>query len=354
MSDSKKQKSSSNSEEIDLIIFFNLIEKAFSRLIRFFVSIIKAIFVYIIYAIKAVLEHWKLIFTVLAIAFVLGYFLEKRHTQVYKSSMLVRSYFESKYQLISNVDYYNSLIKNKDYKTIKEIFSITDDQVRAIKGFGIVPGPETENDKIIEYEKFLKRIDSNRIDEISFKQFIDNRTIYSGNLFLLTAEAYKKNVFLALEKGLNSSFSNKYSQKKKSTRDSLIAIQKENIKDNLREMDSLQQVYIGVLKSESDSDNSSISIGGETISLPKEKTSTREYELLNKQIELRNRLQKLDEEKVEDDVFFDVISSFQKIGNPVNRLVDKHHLTFPIFAFTFMVFLFLLKKVIIYAKNYED
>jgi len=353
MSDLNKQKHSNSSEEVDLIVFFNLIGNILNKVFNFINSIFKAIFSLVIYVIKVIIDSWKIILGVIIIAFSLGYILQTMKRPVYSSSMLVRPYFESKYQLINNINYFNSLIGSQDYETIKDIFSINEEEVKSIKNFAITPGPENENDKLVEYEEFLKKLDSNRAKDLSFKEFIDNRSIYSSNLFLLTAEAFKKDVFLSLEDGLNSSFSNKYSENKKKTRDSLITLQKDNIKANLREVDSLQQVYINVLKAEAGSKNSTISIGGEALSLPKEKTSTREYELLNKQIELRNKLQKLDEEKVEDDVFFDVISSFQKVGNPVSKLTEKYSIIFPALAFMFMCLFFLVKRVIIYAKNYE-
>ena len=353
MSDLNKQKPSKTNEEVDLIVFFNLIGNVFDKLFRHVGSIFKTLFSIIIYFIKILILKWKLIISILLIAFLVGSALEKKKQIVYSSSMLVRPYFDSKYQLINNIEYFNSLIGGQDYEALKNIFSINEEQVKSIKKFDITIGPENENDKLLEYEKFLKKLDSSQYKNLTFKEFVNNRTIYSGELFLITAESYRKNIFLSLEGGLNSSFSNKYSEKKKKTRDSLITLQKETIKANIQEVDSLQKVYIDVLKAEAGSKNATISIGGERVSSPKEKSNTREYELLNKQIQLRNELQKLDEEKLEDDVFFDVISSFQKLGKPVNKLTEKYSLIFPVLAFLGLLFIFTVTKVISFAKNYK-
>ncbi len=353
MSDTNKRNKSNTNEEIDLIVFFNLIGNAFSMVFQFIGSIFKSILSAIIYVIKVLLEKRKIILSVLLIALIVGVTLEKTKRPVYSSSMLVRPYFDSKYQLINNIDYFNALIGNEDYEAIKGIFSITEEEVKTLKSFEISPGPENENDKIVEYEEFLKQLDSTRAKDITFKEFIENRSIYSGNFFSLTVEAYKKDIFLSLDDGLNASFSNKYSERKKKTRDSLITLQKENIKANLKEVDSLQQVYIEVLKAEAGKGNATISLGAGDMSLLKDKSNTREYELLNKQIELRNELQKLDEEKVEDDVFFDVISSFQKVGNPVNKLTEKYSLIFPVISFILLFLLFLIGRIINFAQKYE-
>ncbi len=354
MSDLNKQKPSNASEEVDLIVFFNLIGNAINRLFTFIGSIFKAIFSVFIHSIKIIIQNWKIIAGVILIAFLLGYGLEKTKKPVYSSSMLVRPYFESKYQLVNNIEYFNTLISNQDYKTIKSVFSINEEEVKAIKSFEVNPGPESDNEKLIEYKAFLKEIDSNSVENLSFEEFIDNRDIYSVDLFLITAQSYRKDIFLSLEDGLNASFSNKYSEKKKKKRDSLITIQKETIKANLEEVAALQKVYIDVLKEDAGSKNPSISLGGETLSLPKDKSNTREYELLDKQIQLRNKLQKLDEEKIEDDVYFDVISSFQKTGNPVSKLREKYSIIFPIFGFILLTLFYISKRIINYTQNYED
>jgi len=181
-----------------------------------------------------------------------GKILEIRKPAVYSSEMLVRPYFESKYQLITNISYFNALISNQDYSTLKSIFDINDDTVKEIKGFSIEPGPETENDRILQYESFISKIDSIRAQDISFDDYIENRSLYSGNLYLVKAESYKKDIFKSLENGLNSSFSNEYSIKKMKKRDSINTIKKQNILDNLKQVDSLQKIYITVLKDESE------------------------------------------------------------------------------------------------------
>tara|TARA_R110002012_G_scaffold283090_2_gene473178 strand:- start:124832 stop:125902 length:1071 start_codon:yes stop_codon:yes gene_type:complete len=345
---------SNTSEEIDLIVVFSLIGNAFNKLFKFIGSIFKAIFSVIIYALRAVIVNIKIIVLVMILAGILGYVLERSKPKIYSSSMLVRPYFESKFQLVTNMSYYNALLTNENYQTIANLFEITEEDAAEINGFEILPGPETENDKIVQYDRFVKSIDSVRAQEISFDDYIDNRSIYSGDLFQIAVYSYKNDIFTKLEKGLNSSFTNAYSLKKMQKRDSLITIQKNNILAQLVQVDSLQRIYINVLENESKSQRSEFNLGGEGgFSLGKEKSNTREFELLNKEIELRNQLRDLEEKKVDEDVFFDVISSFQKVGKNSIHWYDRYSLLLPIIAFVLLCIIYLTRKIVLYVNNYE-
>ncbi len=342
-----------NSEEVDLGQLFNGIGNAFSRLINFIASIFIAIFSVIIYTLKAIIVNIKIIVIVMLLAGILGCVLERSRPAVYSSSMLVRPYFDSKFQFVTNMGYYNALLGNHNYETIAELFEISEEEATEILGFEIEPGPETENDKIVEYHKFLQTLDSTRRDDVSYKQFIENRSIYSGDLFKISVLSYQDNIFTKLEGGVNRAFSNDFSIKKKQKRDSLLTIQKNNIATQLSQVDSLQKVYIRVLESDSKSKSNEISLGGESFSLGKDRGNTREYDLLEKEISLRNQLKELQEKRVDQDVFFDVISNFQKIGEKTKKWDEKYSLIFPIIAFILLCLIYATRRIVKYVKNYD-
>lgn len=351
---SKELPSNKNtSEEVDLIVFFNLIGSVFTRFFNFLGSILKLFFSAIIYIIKAFVDNWKLIVGVIIVSGVIGYFLENNKREVYSSDMLVRPYFDSKFQLITNISYFNALIGSEDYKALEYIFHSEDTKVdvKEIKSFKIETGPVTENDKILQYEEFISKVDSIRAQEISFEEYIENRSIYSGDLFLITAESYQKDIFKDLEYGINSAFTNDFSERKKKKENKLYELEKENILENLKEVDSLQRIYIDVLQEETKNPSKDFKLGG--ISLQQEKSGTKEYELLEKEIKLREQLRQLEEKAISKDVFVDVISSFQKVGNKVKKLRERYSILFPALAFVLLCLLFVVKKIVIYAKNYE-
>lgn len=344
------------SEEVDLIVFFNLIGNAISKVLIFIASIFKAIFSVLIMLLKTIINNWKTIAGFVLIAAITGYVLEKLKPAVYSSEMLVEPYFDSKFQLVTNINYYNALISGKDYKALENIFN-TDSvkvDVKSIKSFKVEPGPETENDRILQYQEFMKRLDSVRKEEITFDDYINNRSIYSGRYFLITANSYKKDVFKDLEAGVNSAFTNNYSKEEFRKRDRLIEIQRENLENQLKEIDSLKDVYIKVIEKESEMKSSSISLGETAFSLQKDKPTTREFELLDKEIGLKNELRALEERKIEDDAVFDVISSFQRVGNEVTSLKERYSIILPILVFIILAVVFLIRRTINYVNNYED
>ena len=135
-------------------------------------------------------------------------------------------------------------------------------------------------------------------------------------------------------------------------RDSLISIQKENLLEAIREVKSLQEFYINVLEEDSKSGEVKYTLG-ENLSITPESSETKEFELLNEEIRLRNELRKLDEQKIQDDVFFDVISSFQAVGSKTKDILDRYSLIFPVLAFILLCLGFVFIKLSKFVKEYE-
>ena len=351
---SKDLQQQPQSEEVDLGQLFKLVGNMFDRLFRFVGNIFKSILSVIIFIIKAVLNNFKIIVISMVIAGVIGYAFEKAKQPVYTSSMLVKPYFDSKFQLVTNINYYNALIADKDFKQLGNLFKIEEDFANEILEFEINPGPETENDRILEYEEFIKQVDSTRATEIYFDRFIENRSIYSGSVYEIGVKSFKKDIFRSLEEGLNSTFTNTYSVKKMEKRDSLIAIDKNRIISSLQQVDSLKNVYIKVMQEESSSKNAGTITLTDGMSLVQERVDTKEYELLDKELQLRQQLSRLESQKVEEDVFFDTLSSFQDVGSEYSSLWSKFSLIFPLITFVILTMAFFMKKLIRFVNSYED
>ena len=340
-------------DEVDLGQLFNAIGKLFDRFINFISSIFKSIFSFIVFMLKAVIDNFKTIVVVMIIAGAAGYGLEKYKPKRYSSQMLVKPYFDSKYQLVNNINYFNALISDGDYKSLSSIFNIDEVSATEINKFEINPGPESENQLIQNYDSYIRSIDSIMAQDIDFDQFLENRNIYSSDFFEIRVESTKKDIFKSLEDGLNSSFENTFSAKKIKKRDSLIFIQKQSLRKSIRAIDSLQMVYIGVLTEESKSNSGNISLS-EAFSLEPDKSNTKEFELLNKKLELEKKLLELQEKKVAEDVFFDTLSGFQGIGTEVNELTERYSLIFPALGLLLLILLFLTNKTVKFVREYGN
>ena len=340
-------------DEIDLLVLFNYIGEKFNKLFRLIGWIFKSIYSIIIYSIRAIIVNLKIIAATIVLALITGYLLEKFTDYKYESEMLVRTYFDAKYQLATNINDYNALIRDKNYNELSTIFEIDVEDAKSIVEFEVYPGPETENDRIIEFDGFIRSLDSTSVHkEISFKEYVENRDIFSGNLYFIRVESFQKDIFDKLVNGISTSFENEYSLKKMEKRDSLIAIQQNTIKESINEIDSLQQVYINVLKEESKTTRAIIGLG-EGIPLQEQKTETKEFQLLNQEIKLRDEFRKLEEQKVEESVFFDILSSFQRTGNRVTKLTNNYLIIVPALACLALCAIFLLKRLTTYVLKYE-
>ena len=190
-----------NNEEVDLGQLFDAIGKLFERLYNFIVSIFEFIFRVVILGSKAVINNIKIIVVVLIISGAAGYALEKVRKDRYDSSMLVRTFFDTKFQMYTNLNYYNALLVDENYTTLSEIFEIPKDSLLEIVEFEIDRGPESENDRIVQFEKFIESIDSVRAQNISYEDFVDNRGIFSGDVYEIRVEAKSRSIFKSLEKG---------------------------------------------------------------------------------------------------------------------------------------------------------
>ncbi|MFV0571510.1 MAG: hypothetical protein ACK5M1_03640 [Xanthomarina gelatinilytica] len=341
-----------NNEEVDVLILFDYFGRSINRFINFIVTIFKSIFSFFIYALKPIIRNFKLIALVMVVSATLGYVLQKTQRDVYTSQMLVKPYFDSKFQLVTNVKYYNTLISEGEYRQLMEVFNINEDEAKQIIRFDIKSGPENENDKIVQYDLFLKSIDSSRAQNITFEEFIENRSIYSGDVFEIEAFSYKKDIFRSLEEGLNNTFTNTYSVKKREKRDMLLAIERERIIASIKQVDSLQKVYINVMDEEASSKQGAYTTK-DGMTFIQEKTVTREYDLLKESIQLKEALSKLDSRKVEEDVYFDTLSSFQDTGAKYSTIENKYVLIFPFMAFILLCLVFVIRNLIRFISNYE-
>ncbi|HLV38817.1 Wzz/FepE/Etk N-terminal domain-containing protein [Xanthomarina sp.] len=341
-----------NNEEVDVLILFDYFGRSISKVINFFLNIFKGIFSFFIYALKPLVRNFKLIALIMLVSVILGYVYQRTQPDIYTSQMLVQPYFDSKYQLVTNIKYYNALINEQDYEQLTDIFSISEEDAKEIISFDIKSGPENENDKIIQYDLFLKSLDSSRTRRISFEEFVNNRSIYSGDVFEIEVFSYKKDIFRSLEDGLNNTFTNTYSVKKRQKRDSLISIERQRIVSSIKQVDSLQRVYINVLHNEEKSNQGAYTIK-DGMTFIQEKTKTREYDLLKESIELKKALSELDSKKVEEDVYFDTLSSFQDTGAKYSSLRKKYMIIFPFIGFVLLCSAFLIRNFIKFISNYE-
>lgn len=358
-----------SSEEVDIIQLFDFFERKIKGGFKRIFLIFNWLFSVFIFSLQELQKNIKILGPVLIIAIAIGVFLDKKNDPEYSSEMLVQPYFEAKYQLYANIEYYNSLLAEKDYNTLREIFGIDLSQAEMIKGFEMYPGPETENQLRKEYYGFVEditlgQVKSNKSNDeeepnttvldVSFEQFVEGRSIYSSDKYMIKAVSSKKDIFKHLEKGLNNSFDNQYSTKNMKKRDSVILLRKKTIEESIKEIEKLQDIYVEAFKENVKATSSQIKVGSEGFALADSKVETKEYELLEKKTKLYEELRVLQESKVVEDTFFDVISSFPEIGRLEGvPFYKKKTILFPVIAFVLFVLCLLSIKSYKFVEKYE-
>ena len=349
MSENKKPE---NNEEIDLTSFMDSIKKVSQKVFSFLQTITIGFVSVIMGFAKTLLANWLIITAVIIVGFIGGKILEKNTPTIYISKMLVRPHFDSKYQLVNNIDYFNALLESKDFDRLSNIFKVQEDTVKELLEFGINPGPESENDRIRQYDIFLKSIDSVRAQSITYEDFINNRGTHNSDIFEISIESKKKDIYKSLQEGLNNSIVNDYSNNIRDKRDSVVAIERRDLIKSLAEVKKMQEFYIKMLEREQEKKQTAINIGP-GLTFTTDDNKTREYDLFNKEIEIRNEIRELDKVVVEDNEFFDVISDFQEIGRPFRSWKQMYSLIVPVLGLFILFFVFVFWNIIRFIKNYE-
>jgi hypothetical protein len=348
----EKSPQPNQNEEVDLGQLFNAIGRLFEKLFSFIGKIFKGLFSIVIYALKPFVNNFKLVAIVLMASCLIGFIIDKVNKPIYKSEMLVKPYFGSKYDLANNVDYFNALISSDNTRELSKVFEIDTIDARELLGFGMKIGPETPNDVLLEYNQFLKTIDSSLTDDIAYDTYVKNRNLLSGSIFSISAMSYKKDIFTSLEKGFVKTFKNSYSQKVKDIRDKAISVKTTTYKEELKQIDNLQKIYLQVIKTESENPNANIGLNG-LLPLTKEKTLTREYDLFREELKIRDSLMILEEELVRENDYYDILSGFGEVGSIDRSFSSRYAFILPSLGLTIMILTFLMLKAFKFIKDYE-
>jgi len=349
---SEKLPQQPDNEEVDLGQLFNAIGNLFEKFFSFIGNIFKGIFSALIYIIKPLVDHIKIVAVAVILSAILGFVIQKTKKPTYYSNMLVKTNFDSKYQLASNINYFNSLISSDNVSELSNIFEIDTLTAKELIGFEFEAGPETQNDLFSEYDEYVQSIDTSLVDELSYKEYVGNRDLLTGNLFSIKARSTKNDIFTKLYPGFEKTFENDFAKYKKQVRDTMAYIERSSYKVQLTRLDSIQKTYLEVLKN--DSESKDLSLGFTSgIPLQEEKSVTKEYELFVKEQEILRNLREIDLDVAEENTYYDVLSTFDRLGSEDKSIGHRYFILFPILTLLLFIIAFLILKAFNFIKNYE-
>lgn len=247
---------------------------------------------------------------------ILGVVLEQTTPPSYKSRITLKQNYPTGENLYGSVDYYNGLIRDKDYNILSQILGLNQVTTETITGFEIEP-VLTENDKLIMFDQYIRGLDSLAASKIEYEDYVDNIEAYKHVMQRISIFSEKrvnfKNVFDNIIDNINT---NPFFVNERDKELTQLNQQKAALERSLAQSDSLQNTYKRVL--EQQMDNKTSSEIGITFEGNNDKNKTREYDLYKNDVELRREIVKIDRRLKDRANIVEIISSKQD-----NGFIDK-------------------------------
>ena len=320
-------------EEIDLGQLFSLIGKAFSIFFNFIASIFKFIFkILMLFVIFFRHNFIKLAAGALFGLLIGGIYQYNFRTPVYKSDLALKPNFGSAIQLYKNVDYYQSLIKQKNYERLSAAFSIS--KIEAADLISITAEPYTNTSQTVRtYKNFTVGLDSTTINLIEYKDFIEDIPVESYEYHTITVESKDRYIFTKLRNPIiNSIIKNNYYKDIKLTFITNLESRKNALELSIVELGKLRSLYKEVLLAESSKPNS-----GTSIVMSQKGGDDKELLIFDKFISVNSDLIEVNKKLNDQKDIINVISSFNTVGSKVGGVLNN-----------FMVIGFLLGFIIVF------
>lgn len=300
------------SEEVDLGQLFKLLGNAFDRLFKFIGGIFNKLFLAFVWFVFFIKKH-VLKFVIAGIVGIgLGILLEKTSEPVYKSYVSVKQYYATGENLYNSIAYYNDLIKQADSVALGKVLGVEDTVASTILNFEI-KSIITENQKIKEFDSYLKTLDTTIAKTVEYKTYLENSEDYNHEYQQITIKSKERHNFKNIfDRVVNNANTSVYFLGEKEKDLSELNNRETALKEALAKSDSLQSTYKRVLEKVLDGKSStatSITIDGAN-----EKDKTKEYDLYLNDIKLRRELVEIEREKEDKKEIVEIVSSTQDSG----------------------------------------
>lgn len=336
-----------NEEEVDLGSLFVIIGKGISNFFKFIGTIFKTIFQFIIEILLFLKRNYKKLGIAFLIGAAIGLVLELREETQYKSNLLVQTNFNSARQLYSNIEFYNDLVKQRNFEVLATTFQINEDEAKSLKRFFIEP-VVNGNDVLTTYDELLTKVDTSVVKSYPFSEFKRTFTKYNYKIHNIEVHATNGTVFSKLSNVVISAITeNAYFNKLKELTNENLNRTDKLLRKNLTQADSLHSIYKRVLLEEAKSVHQ-----GTNIDLGSTKKGSKELELFTTAFKINDELKSVSEEKTEKSEIVNIISNFQSVGHKVQGVSENKSVQIGLLAFLVMIAYLLLVKLNLYLEEY--
>ncbi|SFI61515.1 hypothetical protein [Olleya namhaensis] len=347
MSQELPKNNDNKSEEVDLLVFFNLIGNAFGKVYSFFERIFKTIYKLIIALLLHLFKSAKWYAIGIIVSFAIGYGLDSLKEKNYGANMFINTNFNSTRQVYENMRNLNQLAAiDHDSKEIARQLKISEEEASKIKNFYIEPDID-QNTQMEMYVAYRSGLDSVSRVESTFKDYLEGLNSYSFKSHKIGVLATDKNVYKSLKNNFVSFLrKNPYLDSLKQINSVNINAKIKDITGQIQKLDSLKNSYLAIRIKESDKSVSDNGGSGTNFYMG----NSQPNELLVDESNLTTLLFNLTQQKtnLENNLdlnrnIIDVVSDFPPSGYDVSQWTDYFKFTFPIIAFIliFLVIMFI-------------
>ena len=177
--------SQNKSEEVDLGQLFKMIGNLFDKFFRFIGNVFNKLFLAFVWCVFFVKKHIILLLVSGVLGFGYGFLREYKTKPIFKSSIIIKQNYSTGENLYNTINYYNGLLHQKDYSLLAQELSIDTMYVSSIISFG-VEALITENQRLIQYNNYINKLDSSLASTIVYKDYIENVKEYIYDTQLLS------------------------------------------------------------------------------------------------------------------------------------------------------------------------
>lgn len=329
-------------EEVDLIVFFNLIGKAINTFFKFFLNLFKLVAKTLLEVIAHFYNRKFWYLGAVVIGGVVGYGLDTSAEQIYGANLFIETNFNTQRQVYENIKELRQLsLVDKDYDALAQRLDISLEDAKSLKGFYIEPDIDF-NTSLTQYVEYYKELDSTTKADFTYEKYIDGLNYFSFKQHKIGVAATNKYVFRKLKGGLIKELNNNsYIQDLKTVNQSNLQINQRYLEAQLDKMDSLYNTGLKLRLIEAEKDipaysGTVLNMGGSQ----QQSTQINEARILSLKDEVQEKKLELLTEQVKTKNLVNVLADFTETGYDISEWTDKNIYKTPLFlvALTLLAF----------------
>jgi len=320
-------------EEVDLVVFFNLIGKAIKVFLKFFLDLFKLVAKVLLDIIAHFYKRKFWYIGAVVIGGLVGLGIDTNTEQIYGANLFIETNFNTQRQVYENIKELHQLsLVDRDYEAIAQRLDISLEEAKSIKGFYIEPDIDL-NTSLTQYVDYYKELDSTTKADFTYEKYMDGLNYYSFKQHKIGVAATNKYVFRKLKGGLiNELNNNTYIQDLKVINQSNLQTNQRYLESQLNKMDSLYNTGLKLRLIEAEKDipaysGTVLNMGG----TQQQSNQIDESRILSLKEKVQEKQLELQIEQVKTKNLVNVLANFTETGYDISKWTDKYVYTLPLF-----------------------